>query len=153
MRGVCRTGRCIESVIGFGAARFASQSCDYPQVRSVLAACVFEKFAYVSSPKCPTLVDVPRGTHAADTRPRPLDCACLMVKDFVCHVRRNPEPSHSGHAGPAQVMKPPFGRHPSELIQPPLSPTEILKSFDAENREDQLLPCLNSLEYDHCLFG
>ena len=51
MRGLCRIGRCLESVTGFGAARdSASQSCDHSQVRSVLTVCVFEKFAYVSSP-------------------------------------------------------------------------------------------------------
>ena len=45
----------------------------------------------------------------------PGDCAGLMIEYFVRHVRRNPEPGHSGHTGPAQIMKPPFG-HTRELI-------------------------------------
>jgi hypothetical protein len=58
----------------------------------------------------------------------PGDCASLMIEYFVCYVRSNPEPGHSGHTGPAQIMKAPFG-HTGELIQAPFAPAEILKGF------------------------
>jgi hypothetical protein len=59
-----------------------------------------------------------------------------MIQNFVCHVRRNPEPGHPGHAGPAQVMKPPSG-HCAELIQLAFGLAELIKRFGSKHREDE----------------
>ena len=57
-----------------------------------------------------------------------------MIEDLVRYMRRNAQPGHPGHAGPAQVVQPPAG-HARELIEPALGMSEILKGFGSEQRE------------------
>jgi hypothetical protein len=51
--------------------------------------------------------------HGCDARDR----ATLMVEDLVSHVRRNPEPGHTGHHRPPQVMQRPI-RNAGQPIEP-----------------------------------
>ena len=46
----------------------------------------------------------------------PGDRAGIVIENLVRDVRRNPQAGHSGHAGPAEVMKAPPG-HSRELIE------------------------------------
>ena len=54
-----------------------------------------------------------------------------MVEDLVGNMRRNAQPGHPGHAGPAQVMQPPPG-HPRELIEQTLGMSEVLEGLGSE---------------------
>jgi hypothetical protein len=54
-----------------------------------------------------------------------------VIKDFVCHVRRNAQPGHPRHAGPAQIMEAPPG-HPRKLIEPTLGMSEVLEALGSE---------------------
>ena len=80
----------------------------------------------------------------------PRDRAGLMIEDFVCHMRRNPQPGHPGHAGPAQIVEPPSS-HPRELIE---STFGMVKSwnglFPSNVKTNGLAVC--AFQYDHCLF-
>src|SRR3977135_1501250 len=59
-----------------------------------------------------------------------------MIEDFVCHARRNAQPGHPGHAGPAQVMEAPPG-HTRESIKPTLGTSEVLERLGSEQCEDK----------------
>ena len=55
----------------------------------------------------------------------------LMIENLVCHVRRNSEPGHAGHAGPAQIMEPPVG-HSLDVIKQAFGMREVLEALGSE---------------------
>src|SRR6476620_2287156 len=86
--------------------------------------------------------------HGCNSR----DCSGLMIEDFLRHRGRNPEPSHPGNAGPAQIMKPPSS-NARDLIQSAFSLTELLKGLGPEHRENERPLLICSPEHSDCLFG
>jgi hypothetical protein len=73
-----------------------------------------------------------------------------MIKDFVCHVGRNPKPRHPGHAGPAQIMEAPPG-HTRELIKPTLGTSEVLERLGSEQCEDKWPSLICAFQHGQCL--
>ena len=66
----------------------------------------------------------------------PRDRPGLMIENLVGNMWRNPESGHPGHAGPAQIVKSPFG-YSGELVEPSFSSAKLSEGLGSQNGEDE----------------
>jgi hypothetical protein len=73
-----------------------------------------------------------------------------MIKDLVGDVRRNPEPRHPRHAGPAQIMQAPPA-HPRDLVELTLGMAKVLKGLSSERCKYRRASLARAFEHGQCL--